>query len=416
MLLEDFIGTSIPKLNISNVENISSCFSAAYGIIDGTTFENLDIHNSKITELTYIFSQCSNLQTAPNWNTSKITSMVGMFQYCKNLITVPNYDTSNVTNMAYIFTSCNYDKLPNNLDWDISNVEDFSGMFSYTNSSNISRWTFNFSKSKNLKILTHLFAYSYNLTSLPMLNNIDLSNVTNIYSFCAGCNNLSNIDNLNFNFRNLDDISYMLDNCSKLVNIPKLNIRQNCNCVRAFRRSGINQIPITNNYFNRCNCYQFASNCMNLVNIDNITFENSNLQEGFCDCQNLIQINNITLNNSTSIKAFYNCQNLITVNNLQLLTNTVENIFLNCVNLKEVDISIPQNPSNIYLFSPFTFCNNLSNNSIQNIINICLNLKLSKDLKNLSNTNYYSPFNGTKFNNSYYQDRWTELTEAGWTY
>lgn len=65
----------------------------------------------------------------------------------------------------------------------------------------------------------------------------------------------------------------------------------------------------------------------------------------------------------------------------------------------------------------FGYCNNLSDASIQNIINICLNSNItSATYKNLNNTNMYGPFAWTNIANTRYQNRWTELTAAGWNY
>ena len=57
------------------------------------------------------------------------------------------------------------------------------------------------------------------------------------------------------------------------------------------------------------------------------------------------------------------------------------------------------------------------NDSIQNIVNMCLNSNITTSTyKNLSNANSYSPLYQTKFDNSYYSDRLSDLTNAGWTY
>lgn len=61
-------------------------------------------------------------------------------------------------------------------------------------------------------------------------------------------------------------------------------------------------------------------------------------------------------------------------------------------------------------------CNNISNETIQNIINMCLNSRINGSHKNLMVNEWYSPLYGTKFDNSYYQNRWAELGAAGWTY
>ena len=64
-----------------------------------------------------------------------------------------------------------------------------------------------------------------------------------------------------------------------------------------------------------------------------------------------------------------------------------------------------------------TGCNKLSNTSVINIINMCLNAtNISSNNKYLTNTSTASPFYNTKFNNSYYTEYHQALTEAGWTF
>ena len=114
--------------------------------------------------------------------------------------------------------------------------------------------------------------------------------------------------------------------------------------------------------------------------------------------------------------AFAHCSNLVTFPNLNTRNVvTLQNTFWNCVNL----VSLPElNTSRVsYMLSMVAQCNNLSNASIQNVVNMCLNSNITDiNYKNLSNTNTYSPLYNTKFDNTYYQNRWEELSNAGWTY
>lgn len=65
----------------------------------------------------------------------------------------------------------------------------------------------------------------------------------------------------------------------------------------------------------------------------------------------------------------------------------------------------------------FGYCNNLSTDSIQNIINMCLNSNITTaSYKNLNTSNYYSPFYRSNITNSKYTNRKTELSAAGWKY
>ena len=77
--------------------------------------------------MSWMFSQCNNLTTIPNFDTSNVTNMGWMFYRCYNLTTIPNFDTSNVTNMSYMFEYCN--KLTTIPIFDTGNVTDMSSMF-----------------------------------------------------------------------------------------------------------------------------------------------------------------------------------------------------------------------------------------------------------------------------------------------
>ena len=59
-----------------------------------------------VTNMSYMFHNCSNLKTIPLFNTSKVTDMSYMFNSCSSLTTIPSLDTNKVTVMSYMFNSC----------------------------------------------------------------------------------------------------------------------------------------------------------------------------------------------------------------------------------------------------------------------------------------------------------------------
>ena len=100
------------------------------------------------------------------------------------------------------------------------------------------------------------------------------------------------------------------------------------------------------------------------------------------------------------------------------ITNKVINMYSICSCCYNL-VDVPQwNTSNCEtLDSAFSYCNKLSNASIQNIINMCLNSNVTNtSLMNLNTLNQNSPLHGTKFNSSYYSNRLAEITAAGWSY
>ena len=56
----------------------------------GTSVEGLISYNdtSNVTNMSNMFTYCSNLTTAPQLDTSSVTKMSGMFSYCSNLTTI----------------------------------------------------------------------------------------------------------------------------------------------------------------------------------------------------------------------------------------------------------------------------------------------------------------------------------------
>ena len=78
----------------------------AYSI--ATSFDGAIQYNdtSNVTDMSYMFSNCSSLTTIPLLDTSNVTNMESMFQSCYNLTSIPQLDTSNVTNMNSMFSNC----------------------------------------------------------------------------------------------------------------------------------------------------------------------------------------------------------------------------------------------------------------------------------------------------------------------
>ena len=86
-----------------------------------------------------------------------------------------------------------------------------------------------------------------------------------------------------------------------------------------------------------------------------------------------------------------------------------------CGNLEDVPQFNINNVTNITQM--FGVCNKLSDASIQNIINSFLNSNITNTtIKNLNNSNQYSPFYRTNITSSRYSNRLSELTAAGWSY
>ena len=135
------------------------------------------INTSNITNMSYMLNGCSNLQTIPLINTSNVTNMSCMFQLCYKLQTIPQIDTSNVTNMDSMFFNCNnLTSLPA-LNAQSLNMPSYSGVFGWNDLPKIT----DFGGLLNLKCS---LTSDYNLKKLPNLTYESCINILNgLYDF-----------------------------------------------------------------------------------------------------------------------------------------------------------------------------------------------------------------------------------------
>ncbi|MBO5003741.1 MAG: DUF285 domain-containing protein [Clostridia bacterium] len=123
---------------------------------------------SKITDMSFLFSKIMVCTTKnidiSNWNVSNVEDMSHMFTDYHNFnCDISNWNVSNVKNMDQMFKNCiifNQD-LSN---WDVSNVEDMSYMFYNCKKFNFNINNWNISKVKSDK--QNMF-YKCNLSSYP---------------------------------------------------------------------------------------------------------------------------------------------------------------------------------------------------------------------------------------------------------
>ena len=115
--------TEVPEwVDFNGVTDMSRMFS------DCTNLQTIPlIDTSSVSNMDYMFNNCSSLQTIPLIDTSNVTNMSNMFNSCTNLQTIPLLNTSNVSNMSYMFTNCsNLQTIPK---IDTSNVTTMGQMF-----------------------------------------------------------------------------------------------------------------------------------------------------------------------------------------------------------------------------------------------------------------------------------------------
>lgn len=212
---------------------------------------------------------------------------------------------------------------------------------------------------------THISFENSTFTNAPK---ISTSNVIDMSRLFYNCSNL--VEAPNYDTINVIDMSDMFAVCFNVVTIPNYN---------------------TSNVINMCEMFGGTAKLTSVPNFD--TSKVVNMVGMFAQSPNLTTIPNFDTSNVTGMSGmFSSCYNLTDVP--QLNTSKVTN-----------------------MSHMFAVCNNLSNESIQNIINMCLNSNITTSTyKNLNNTNQYSPLAYSKFDSSYYMNRWTDLSNAGWSY
>lgn len=143
---------------------------------------------SKVTDMSFMFNDCSKLTTIPQFDTSRVTNMSYMFNQCINLQSIPLLNTSNVTDMSFMFRDCAL--LTNVPQLDTSSVTNMEWMF------------------MDCELLT----------TVPLFNTSNVTNMSDMFKFCT---NLTTIPQ--FNTSNVTDVSNMFYSCPALESIPELD-------------------------------------------------------------------------------------------------------------------------------------------------------------------------------------------------
>ena len=256
-----------------------------YGYTGTSVEEPLSgLDTSSVTNMSYMFYNCTNLTSTPQLNTSNVTDMKYMFKGCTGLTNVSNLDTSNVTLMTNMFEGCT--GLTNVSNLDISKATDIAYMFK-------------------------------GCTALEEVSNLDCSSLTatnSLYYPFNGCSNLKKVTIKNWHNSGTNTFS-SCKNTLEEVNI--LGIREDA-------------------------AQPFYSLFMNCVNLKKVSFEgtvNTSLYGAFSGCTNLTDI--IGLQTGTGVnsleKTFQNCSSLETIPALDVSNaTTLSNCFTGCTNLKSI--------------------------------------------------------------------------------
>ena len=211
--------------------------------------------------------------------------------------------------------------------------------------------------------LSYKFSNNLNLMFMPL---VDTSNATSAGQMFYGCRALITVADLNFNSVTEQGLESLFSGCNSLTNVGE-------------------------------------------IKVSNIT----SIKECFKDCTKLKTIPQLNTSNVTNMQGvFAGCQALKTIP--QLNTSNVTNmqgVFATCLNLTD----LPQlNTSKVTdMYNMFYNCKNLSNNSLDNVLLMCINATSYTGTKTLVQLGFQAIFTPASKIQAlpHYQD----FLDAGWT-
>lgn len=397
---------NIGKLNFQKISNANRMFSNAK-IYQGAYTQNspnLIIDNATLT-VTNMFTQASCVNLDMKVNNSTLLEPCAMFAF-SNMCSLTINNTTLAGNISKLFFAYNSQTASAMYNITLSNITDVNGIeFNHLRS-------LNFAAPINIPNTLSL-ANFLTETFIPQSEIVfDMGEPTNnIQSIFSNAKGFSNVSNLNASlapkanyafwnstaeyikgcdFSNIIEATGMFGNCKRLVKVEGLNLEKLFNTSSMF--SGA-QVPVTDFILNS------ANNSIRMFSEANFTNKNINMSIPL-------------ITNTYQMFHYSNITNISILDMSNVISTS--NMFSYCNNLAEVNLPISSKLES--MTKMFAYCNNLSNASINNIINYCLASNVVASERNLQITNFSSPLYGTKFNNSYYSDRLSELTAAGWNY
>lgn len=178
------------------------------------------IVNSTHTDLSYMFSGCTELTTINGmntWDTSNVTAMNSMFNRCESLmdLDVSNLNTSKVENMNFMFSGCDNIGSLDLSNFDVSNTVYMQGMFSLCSnltSLDLSGWT-----TDKIYDMCSMFQFCESLIEID-LSGFSPTKMWGLNNTFSGCTNLEKIDLSNFKITDegWEDVRGAFRNCVKL--------------------------------------------------------------------------------------------------------------------------------------------------------------------------------------------------------
>ena len=278
-------------------------------------------NNSPITNMSYMFNNCQNLNNIEfiSWNTINITNMESLFQLSP-ITKIPNNSTfnmQNVRNMKAMFCKCTKLKeiQPDINRWNLINVKDisllFNGCKSITSLPDLGKWD-----TRNVEDMSYMFSRCTNLKELHGLGKWKTNKVKNMCGMFNRCEQLTSLssDIKGWEMSNVTDISIMFQFCSKLEKFPEIgkwNIKNvkdlsglfsECNEVKTLPNIS-KWNSVTPEVTNMCGVFNECNKLTSIPDISKWKTEKVTDMSGlFCGCQSIKQLPNLSNWNTSNVE------------------------------------------------------------------------------------------------------------------
>ena len=318
-----------------------------------TTIDLSGIDFSLVTDMSYMFHNCSNLKNISfleNLDLSRVTDMSYMFFGCRVLseVNISCSGTSQLTNTSYMFSDCYQLTDLDVSDFDTSSVTNMSNMFAGCGLTSLDVSGFD---TTNVTNMSGMFAGCGGLTSLNV-SAFDTANVTDMSYMFSGCNRLTSLDVSGFDTSNVTDMSYMFSRCNRLTSLDvsgfdTTNVTNMSNMFSGC--SGLTSLDVSDfDTTNVTNMSGMFSSCSGLTSLDVSGFDTTNvtnMSRMFYQCQGQtsLDVSGFDTTNVTNMSGmFSNCSGLTSLDLNGLDTSSVTNMsdmFSSCSGLKSLDVS-----------------------------------------------------------------------------
>ena len=239
------------------INNLKKFFEQCSKVI---SLDFTDFDSSNITDISFMFNECHKLKEIKGmdkFNTSKVIDMNTMFQKCYELeyLDLTNFNSHIVTNMSFMFSKCNKLKEIKGINkLNTSKVIDMKAMFQqcsvveYLDLSNFN--------TDNVNNMSYMFNECHKLKEIKGINNFNTSKVTDMSRMFQACDIIEYLDLSNFNTANVTNMYHMFKKCINLKYLNLLNFSINCNTENMF------------SFIAKKNC-QFITNNKDLMDLYN---------------------------------------------------------------------------------------------------------------------------------------------------